>query len=51
MMYSFESNRDLSESNRDLGESFRPSYQPNECYFVRKFHLFSHLRNIIVPEI
>ena len=27
------------------------SYQPNECYFVRKFCLFSRLRNIIVPEI
>ena len=26
-------------------------YQANECYFVRKFYLFSHLRNIIVPEI
>ena len=25
-------------------------YQPNEYYFVRKFYLFSHLRNIIVPE-
>ena len=26
-------------------------YQANESYFVRKFYLFSHLRNIIVPEI
>ena len=25
-------------------------YQANESYFVRKFYLFSHLRNIIVPK-
>ena len=25
-------------------------YQPNEYYFVRKFYLFSHSQNIIVPE-
>ena len=26
-------------------------YQRNECYLVGKFHLFSRLRNVIVPEI
>ena len=25
-------------------------YQPNEYYFVRKLYIFSHLRNIIIPE-
>ena len=36
---------------KDSNDCLVMCYQANECYFVRKFYLFSHLRNIIVPEI